>query len=81
VSPTAWVVICSVEECVSEASVARESTVFGAGRASGTAAARATLAAPKAAAVAGGHSSVLGAPLSASVSGCSVRAIPGRNLL
>jgi hypothetical protein len=29
----------------------------------------------------GGHSSVLGAPLSASVSSCSVRAIPGRNLL
>jgi hypothetical protein len=29
----------------------------------------------------GGHTSVLGAPLSASVSGCNVRAIPGRNLL
>ncbi len=64
--------------------MARESTACGAGCASGTAAARAAMAAlatPKAAAAAGGHSSVLGAPLSASVSGCSVWAIPGRNLL
>ncbi len=61
--------------------MARESTAFGAGCASGTAAARAALAARKAAVAAGSHSSILGAPLSASVSGCSVRAMPGRNLL
>ncbi len=61
--------------------MARESTAFGAGCASGTAAPRAALAAPKAAAAASGHSSVLGVPLSASVSGCSVQAMPGRNLL
>ncbi len=66
------------EDEVVGGAVVRESTTFGAGCASGSAAARAALATPKAAAAAGGQSSVLGAPFSASVSGCSVRAIPGR---
>jgi hypothetical protein len=45
----------------------------------GTAATRAALAAPKAAA--GSHCSVFGAPRSASVSSWSVQAIPGRKRL
>jgi hypothetical protein len=66
--------------CVSEESVARESTALGAGCASGTAAARAAFATSKAAALGGGHSSVLGPPWNASVRGWNVRAISKGNI-
>ncbi len=64
---------------VSEASVSRESTAFGAGCVSGAVAASAPLAAWKAAA--GGHTSVLESPQRESVRGSKVRVIPGRKRL
>ncbi len=64
--------------CVLEASVASEMTAPGRGCTSDVAAARAVLAAPKAAAALSDHTSVFGLPLNRSVNRWSVPAIPGR---
>jgi hypothetical protein len=63
---------------VSEASVASDITAPGRGCVREVAAARAVLAALKAAAALSDHTSVFGLPLSRSVNGWSVPAIPGR---
>ena len=65
---------------VSEASVTNDSSACGRGCANGTVSTRAALMAVKDSCMAADHSRTFGLPLSAPVSGCSVRADIGRNL-
>ena len=65
---------------VSKASVANDSLVCGRGCANGTVSTMAALMAMKDSCMAADHSRTSGLPLSALVSGCSVRAAVGRNL-